>query len=262
MTTDQFAALLPKATPILGLPVHMTNLRQAADVAEAMIRTGRRGYFCHVDARSVLAAHDEPGVHAAMSGATLVCPDGMPMVWLGRRRGHQVARTYGPDFMELLFERTGAWTDRPCRHFLFGSTPQILEDLVAALRRRAPGAQIAGTLSPRFGEWTEAEVAEHRRIINDSGADVVWVALGAPRQDLWMHENRPHLRAPLLAGVGAAFAFLAGTTPQAPPAIRRAGFEWLFRLMTEPRRLGGRYAATIPRFAALVLMEELRRRAA
>jgi N-acetylglucosaminyldiphosphoundecaprenol N-acetyl-beta-D-mannosaminyltransferase len=222
-----------------------------------MIRTQQRGYFCHADAHQLLAARDRGDVLAALKAATLVCPDGMPLVWLGRRRGYDVGRTYGPDFMNALVARTAAWTDRPCRHFLFGSSEAVLERLAAALSRRAPGVTIAGTLSPPFGAWDEATDERHRAAINGSRADVVWVSLGAPRQELWMHRNRPYLDAPLLSGVGAAFDFLSGNKPQAPRWLRRSGLEWAFRLGTEPGRLARRYARTVPRFAALAVWEEL-----
>jgi N-acetylglucosaminyldiphosphoundecaprenol N-acetyl-beta-D-mannosaminyltransferase len=246
-------------TQIVGVPIHMTTLDKAVSLAEAMIRTNNPGYFCHVDTHAVLAARDRPEIHAALSAATLTCPDGMPLVWVGRRRGFDVGRTYGPDFMEALIAQTAAWTDRPCRHFLFGSSQEVLDRLAQSLVRRSPGTCIAGMLSPPFGTWDETTDAAHRRAINDSGADVVWVSLGAPRQEQWMHRNRPYLTAPLLSGVGAAFDFLSGNKPQAPRLIQRSGLEWAFRLATEPRRLARRYLRTVPRFAALALWDELRR---
>lgn len=249
--------MIPPTSRIIGIPIHMTTLDGAISLAEAMIREGRRGYFCHVDTNAALAAHDSPAILSALQGATLACPDGMPLVWIGRQRGFPVGRTYGPDFMEGLTERTAAWGDRTCRHFLFGSSQAVLDRLAASLAMRAPGIQIAGMLSPPFGTWDEATEAEHRRLINDSGADVVWVSLGAPRQELWMQRNRPHLEASLLSGVGAAFDFLSGNKPQAPKALQRAGLEWAFRLATEPRRLARRYFRNVPRFAYLAVKEEL-----
>ncbi len=246
-------------TSVLGIPVHMTTLADALALAETMIRSARRGYFCHAATHSIMEARADAAMYAALAGASLVCPDGMPLVWIGRWRGHAVGRTYGPDFMTALIARTAAWKDRPCRHFFFGSSDAVLDRLALRLVRQAPGIEFAGMLSPPFGAWDDALEAEHRRIINASGADVVWVSLGAPRQELWMHRNRPYLTAPLLSGVGAAFDFLSGTKPQAPVLLQRAGLEWAFRLMTEPRRLAGRYLRTAPGFAALALMEELSR---
>jgi N-acetylglucosaminyldiphosphoundecaprenol N-acetyl-beta-D-mannosaminyltransferase len=152
--------------------------------------------------------------------------------------------------MDGLMARTAGWRDRPCRHFLFGSSPAVLEALRDRLTRRHPGLCIAGLLAPPMGSWDEAAAGRHRDVIDGARPDVVWVSLGAPRQELWMAANRPQLSAPLLVGVGAAFDFLSGNKPQAPRLVRDSGLEWAFRLATEPRRLARRYLLTVPRFAA------------
>ncbi len=251
---------LPPPSLVLGVPVHMVSLDRALDWAEARLHARRPAYVCHLDARSILAARDDPAVLSAIAGAGLAGPDGMPLVWIGRARGFPVDRVYGPDFMAGLMARTAARPERPIRHFLFGTTPATLDRLTQRLERRFPGLSIAGSHAPPMGGWGAEEEEHNRAIIEAARADIVWVGLGAPRQDLWMAANRPHLSAPLLVGVGAAFHFLAGTKPQAPPLLRRAGLEWAFRLLTEPRRLLPRYGATVPRFAALALAEEIRRR--
>ena len=245
---------------LLGVPVDMLTLDDAIRAAEGWVRDGGHRYICLLDARSVLAARDDDAVAAAMAGAAIAGPDGMPLVWLGRRRGHRVERVYGPDFMTALLDATARWSDRACRHALVGSTPAILARLEQRLRARHPGAVIAGTLAPPMGRWDDAEDARIRAAIEAMAADIVWVGLSSPQQDLWMARQRGRLSAPLLVGVGAAFDFLSGNKPQAPRWLRRLGFEWLFRLTTEPRRLGRRYAATVPRFALLALREELARR--
>jgi N-acetylglucosaminyldiphosphoundecaprenol N-acetyl-beta-D-mannosaminyltransferase len=250
----------PPRVPILGVPVHMLTLVEAVDLAAGWVARGERAYTCHADARSILEARDHADVRDAFDGAHLVGADGMPVVWLGRARGHKVGRVYGPDFMEALIGHGLRQAPRPFRHFFFGSTPPVLAALTERLAGRFPGLAIAGTLSPPMGRWDGAVDAEHRAIINAAQPDIVWVSLGAPRQDLWMAQNRPYLQAPLLCGVGAAFDFLSGTKPQAPRWLRRSGLEWVFRLATEPKRLAGRYLRTVPRFAALSVVEEMRRR--
>lgn len=245
--------------PLLGVPVDMLTFDEAVRSAEGWIRDGGRRYICLLDARSVLAARDRPAVAAAIASGALAGPDGMPLVWLGRRRGHRVDRIYGPDFMTALLDATARWTDRPCRHALVGSTPTVLNRLAERLAAAHPGATIAGTVSPPMGPWDDGEDARILAAIEALEPDVVWVGLGAPRQELWMAQQRDRLSAPLLVGVGAAFDFLSGNKPQAPRRLRRLGLEWLFRLATEPRRLAGRYALTVPRFAALALYEELTR---
>lgn len=247
-------------TEILGLPVDLTTLDQAGQQAETWLRTGERRYVCHVTVHSLIESRDNAAIHAALAGAGLTATDGMPLVWVGRRRGFACGRVYGPDLMLLLCRRTAAWTDRTCRHFLYGSTPDVLDRLAAQLRRLAPDIVIVGQLAPPMGPMTEALEAEHRRIIDASGANIVWVGLGAPKQELWMARNRPFLAAELLFGVGAAFDFLSGTKRQAPIWMQKAGLEWAFRLASEPRRLAKRYLVTNSRFLALLLWSAGRRK--
>lgn len=229
-------------------------------MAEDWIHRDLRHYICHLDARSLLAARDGPAMAAAVAGAGLAVPDGMPLVWLARSHGVAAERVYGPDFMAALMTRLTRETGRSGRHVLFGSTPAVLERLTAALERRIPGVVIAGCVSPPMGGWTEPDNTRLVAALNAMQPDVIWVGLGAPKQEIWMAANRAALTAPLLVGVGAAFDFLSGTTPQAPRWMQRSGLEWLFRLMTEPRRLAGRYAATVPRFIGLAVREVVARR--
>ncbi len=250
----------PPATPILGVPVHVLRLPDAVALAADWLRRGEKTYVCHADARSILAARDDPAFRQALADAGFVGADGMPIVWMERWRGLPGGRIYGPDFMEAMMAHGITDMDRPLRHFFFGSTPQVLDRLVHELTDRYPGLLVAGSFPPPMGTWDEAADRAHRDLINAAGADIVWVSLGAPRQELWMAHNRAHLQAPLLCGVGAAFDFLSGAKPQAPRWLRRIGLEWAFRLLSEPRRLAGRYMRTLPRFMALALAEELRRR--
>jgi N-acetylglucosaminyldiphosphoundecaprenol N-acetyl-beta-D-mannosaminyltransferase len=250
----------PVRETILGLPLHMTNLDEASALAESWVRSGRKTYTCHVDARLVLAARASPHLHAVLAGADLCCTDGMPLVWLAKMRGHAVGRVYGPDFMQALWTRTARWSDRPCRHFFFGATTEILTALKERLLADHPGNEVVGMLAPPMGQWGPDAAQLYRETINAAAPDVLWVSLGAPRQELWVVENRPFLAVPLIVPVGAAFSFLSGDVAQAPLWLRQAGFEWLFRLFTEPRRLAKRYLTTVPRFLALAAKEEFLRR--
>lgn len=247
---------------ILGQSIHMTRFADAVAFAEAWIREGRRqGYICHVSVHGIIEAQDDPAFAEALRGACLAATDGMPLVWMGHARGLAAERVYGPDYMRAVLQATARWTDRPCRHFLFGSTPEVLERLSSHVAETYPSASVVGTLSPPFRTLTPEEERAHQDQINASGADIVWVGLGAPKQEIWMARNRPHLRAPLLIGVGAAFDFLGGVKVQAPAWIRANGLEWAFRLVTEPRRLAPRYGTIIPRFMGLVAKSVLTGRA-
>ncbi len=252
--------MTPQRIDILTAPIDMLTLEQAVSNIEGWIRTDARRYVCHVDARLVLAARDDPDVRQALAGAGISGPDGIPLVWIGRARGHAVGRIYGPDFMEAVFEATSAWKDRRCRHVLFGSTRQVAERLRERLiARHGDRSDIAVVAAP-FGEESALESDEIYERINLLEPDIVWVGLGAPRQELWMARSRDRLAAPVLLGVGAAFDFLSGNKRQAPKWVRRSGLEWLFRLAMEPGRLWSRYSATVPRFAYLAILEQMKRR--
>ena len=251
ITFDRLTAR-PRRVEVLGVPVDAWSIAEGVELALAVIAEGGKGYICHLDARSVLAARRDAAMQAAVKAALIAGPDGMPVVWLARRKSLAGAsRFYGPDFMMSMLERSTGPGAVPLRHALFGSTPAVLTKLEQELRRRYPGALIVGALSPGQGPWPEQEERRQCSAINALQADIVWVGLGAPKQELWMARNRPRLQAPLLAGVGAAFDFLSGTKPQAPSWMQKRGLEWIFRLASEPRRLAGRYAVTVPTFMAL-----------
>jgi N-acetylglucosaminyldiphosphoundecaprenol N-acetyl-beta-D-mannosaminyltransferase len=252
--------ILP-SVEIMGLRISAVTLDVAVRWAEETIRLNTASYVCHINVHTLEESWTDSELHAALSGAHLAGADGMPLVWLARHSGQpQTGRVYGPDFMAALLDRTSQWTDRPCRHFFYGSTPAVIESLTAIVKARYPHAVIAGHLAPPFRPLTGEEADEHCRIINDSGADIVWVGLGAPRQEIWIHRHRSLLKPALLVGVGAAFDFIAGTKRQAPLWMQRNGLEWLFRLATEPQRLAHRYGSTIPKFLWRLICDALRGR--
>jgi N-acetylglucosaminyldiphosphoundecaprenol N-acetyl-beta-D-mannosaminyltransferase len=187
--------------------------------------------------------------------ADMIPADGMPLVWIQRARGcSQAERIYAPDVMEALCPAT---IEHEITHYFWGGEPAVTEKLVSILSQRFPGLKIAGYYSPPFAPLethpNQAVVAR----INDANPSIVWVCLGSGKQELWMSMYRPFLKAPLLLSVGAAFNFLSGTVPQAPKWMQRNGLEWLFRLLTEPRRLAKRYLIYNPVFIYLILWEQL-----
>jgi N-acetylglucosaminyldiphosphoundecaprenol N-acetyl-beta-D-mannosaminyltransferase len=200
-------------------------------------------------AHTIVEAHDDPRLRNALARG-LVQPDGMPLVWLGRRAGLPVERVCGPDFLPALVER-GVAEGRT--HYFLGGAPGVPEALADRLAARFPGMRVAGTMSPPFRGLTVEEEDAIVEKVNAAGPDYVWVGLGAPKQDLWVAEHRPRLRAAALLAVGAAFDFHAGTRRRAPGWMQRTGTEWLYRLITEPRRLAGRYTRVNARFLQLVL---------
>ena len=192
-------------------------------------------------------------------GATLAVPDGQPLVWALRLLGHRRAtRVYGPDLMAHFCAR--ATRTRTPMYLYGGRTPEALELLEGRLRERFPGLNIVGGYSPPFRDLTPEEEERIASEIDRSGAAVVWVGTGQPKQEKWMLHMRPRLRAPLLVGVGAAFDFHAGLVRQAPPWMQRMGLEWAYRLSREPRRLWRRYARYNPRFVAAFAAQYARER--
>jgi len=216
-------------------------------LAIGAVAAGQRGYVCVAATHTVMACAEDPALRAAVLGSTLTVPDGQPLVWaLGALGHHLDDRVYGPELMARACERAAA---TGTRMFLYGGRNQgALVQLTYNLRTRYPGLRIVGGYAPPFRELTADEEAAVVREIDASGADVVWVGIGVPKQEKWMARMRPVLRAPILIGVGAAFDFHAGLIPQAPAAMQRLGLEWAFRLAAEPRRLWRRYLRYNPRF--------------
>jgi N-acetylglucosaminyldiphosphoundecaprenol N-acetyl-beta-D-mannosaminyltransferase len=239
----------PQRAEILGVPLAVSDYEAVIDWMDAMIAAGASGYVTAAAVNLVMSAHEDPEALAAVLGATLAVPDGQPLVWALRALGHSGAtRVYGPDLM-VRFCARAARTGTPI--FLYGGRTQgALEQLERRLRERFPGLRIAGGYSPPFRELTAEEEERAIEQINSSGAAVVWVGTGQPKQEKWMLRMRPLLSAPLLVGVGAAFDFHAGLVPQAPGWMQRSGLEWAYRLAREPRRLWRRYARYNPRFLA------------
>ena len=240
---------------ILGVPVAALTLDELLQIMDRWIAERERHYVCAVSVHPLVESQSAPDLRQIYKAASVVIPDGMPLVWLLRRAGHAAAdRICGPDLMPAMFERsqrTGA------RHFLYGSTTNTLALLTAKLHRQYPSARIVGSYSPPFRDLLPGEGGEIADRINAANADIVWVGLGAPKQDRWMAAYRPELDAPVLISVGAAFDMLAGNLRRPPRFIQRSGFEWVFRLVQDPRRLLRRYAKCHSLFALMLLQERL-----
>jgi N-acetylglucosaminyldiphosphoundecaprenol N-acetyl-beta-D-mannosaminyltransferase len=224
---------------LLGVHVSVLNLDLASAEILAMVRVRERAYICVAPVSTIVDARREPCYRAIVNQAALVTPDGMPVVWCGRKKGFsEVQRTYGPDLMLKVCEDG---LSSGLRHFFYGATGDVCDKLVRLLKERFPGLIVAGTFSPPYTKEAQAVGAEEFKVIQESRPDILWVGLGSPKQDYWMSLNRSALDVPVMIGIGAAFDFHAGVKPQAPCFMRRTGLEWLFRLICEPRRLWRRY---------------------
>jgi N-acetylglucosaminyldiphosphoundecaprenol N-acetyl-beta-D-mannosaminyltransferase len=236
-----------RSAAVLGIPLALTDYAGTLDWIDRAVERGHRGYLCVAAVHTVMACREDPELRRAVLGADFTVPDGTPLVWAMRLLGHPIEnRVYGPDLMDAACARA-ARTGR--RFYLYGGrNPGALAELARQLRLRHPGVQIVGGHAPPFRALTPAEEAAVAADINRSGAEVVWVGIGVPKQEKWMAAMRERLEAPVLIGVGAAFDFHAGIVSQAPAAMQRLGLEWLYRLWQEPRRLWRRYARYNPRF--------------
>lgn len=239
----------PSKAPVVGVPISTTTY---AEVLDAMARPApdRALVVSVCNVHSVMTARKDPSIREAIESSTIATPDGVPLVWTLRRTANPVQeRVYGPEIMRRALLES---PERGWRHYLHGSTPETLQRLQAAIAEMAPHAEIVGSFSPPFAPPTpETDHADAERI-RESGANVVWVGLGMPKQEQWMHRVAGRLPGTAIVGVGAAFDFLAGTVPQAPEWMQRSGLEWAYRLSREPRRLWRRYLWNNPAFLLLM----------
>ena len=259
----------PRAPPtagLLGIPLALTDYDATMEWIDAAVASRLRGYLCVAAVHTVMASQEDRELRTAVLGADFTVPDGQPLVWALNALGHPLGdRVYGPELMDRACARAAA---NGLRFYLYGGRNQgALVQLALELRKRHPGLRIVGGHSPPFRPLERAEEDEIAAEINRSGADVVWVGIGVPKQEKWMARMRGRLEAPVLIGVGAAFDFHAGLVRQAPEWMQRSGLEWLFRFVQDPRRLWKRYLRYNPRFVTGFLRQyagsrRTRRRAA
>ncbi|HTC69515.1 MAG TPA: WecB/TagA/CpsF family glycosyltransferase [Acidothermaceae bacterium] len=248
----------PARFDVLGVGISAVSLAGAASQIESWLHEGERHYVCVTNVHTVMECQRDPELMRIHNVSGMTTPDGMPIVWCGKWAGAAgITRVYGPD---LMLELCARLANSEHSAFFYGTTNDTLERLQKRLTKDFPGLRIAGTYAPPFRPLTPTEDAEVAALINASGADVVWVGLGAPKQERWMADHQDLLTAKVLIGVGAAFDFHAGTVRQAPLWMQRHGLEWLFRLFREPRRLWRRYLRTNPAFVFAILRHRPRMR--
>lgn len=240
---------------VLGTWIDAVDPERALSRIGGWLAAGQQRYVCVTNVHAVMEAHRDESLRRINDGAGLTVPDGMPLVWVGRLKGHPaVRRVYGPDLTLLLCERAARVGHR-C--YFYGGAPGVAEQLAEGLARRFPGLPVVGAEAPPFRPLTAEEDEEVVRRINAAAPDVVFVGLGCPKQERWMAAHRGRLRAAVLIGVGAAFDFHTGRVRQAPRWMMRLGLEWAFRLSQEPRRLWRRYLVYNALFVFHLAMELL-----
>ena len=239
---------------VLGVKVHMVQMPEVIDRFEHWIEQ-RDGVKCVVATgmHGVMEARRDPGFKALLNSVDLLVPDGISLVWIGRLRGLKLkSRVSGAD---LMWKFLKVAEQKGYRNFFYGDTENTLSAMAAKLKESFPHLKIAGFHSPPFRELSQDEQDGDVAMLNDSGADVIWVGLGLPKQERWMIEFQDRLAAPVIVGVGASFKFISGQVPRAPSKVGQMGLEWLWRFIQEPKRLWRRVLIDGPRFVCHVLLE-------
>jgi len=227
---------------VLGVKVDAVTMSAAiARIEHWIAQRDCTRYVTLTNVHAVMEARSHREFQAILNEAAMVCPDGRPLVWIGNKSGAQVEQVCGPELMRSFL---GATARRGYSHYFYGGSPRVVERLASSVRQLYPRTRVAGYYSPPYRPLTPAERNSIIAAINEAQPDVLWVGLGCPKQERWMYENSPLLTVPVVLGVGQAFDIHAGVLAEAPQWMRCHGLEWLFRLLSEPKRLCRRYLVT------------------
>lgn len=240
---------------VVSIRVDVTSYSDSTARIIRWAREGKPAYVCVANVHMTMEAHDDPAFRKVVNGAELTVPDGMPLVWALQLLGAPSAtRVRGPD-LTLWVAAAAAEAGIPVG--VYGGTSEVAGAFAQALRERFPGLIVGTVISPPFRELSHEEELSLAQEIRDSGAGIVFVGLGCPKQEKWMARNHGAIGS-VLIGVGAAFDFHAGNLREAPTWMQASGLEWLYRLSQEPRRLWKRYAKHNPRFVWLLAQQMIR----
>ena len=235
-----------KTCRILGVNIAVTNMAQTVQYIENNLEELRGKYICVSNVHTTVMAHDNPAYRNVQNSAAIALPDGKPLSVVSRKRGYTEAeRVTGPDLMGELFAR-----ENGLKHFFYGDKEETLQILQQKLKEKYPDIQIVGMVSPPFRSLSQEEEKAYIQQINDSGADIIWIGLGAPKQENWMYEHQGMFQG-VMIGVGAGFSYHAGLIKRAPEWMQKMSLEWLYRLMQDPVRLFKRYFTTNLKFLLL-----------
>jgi N-acetylglucosaminyldiphosphoundecaprenol N-acetyl-beta-D-mannosaminyltransferase len=231
---------------VLGVQVEALDMERTLTRVEDALSECKKGYVCMVGVHGIMEAHRSPSLSSAYAGSMIAVPDGMPIVWVGRLQGcDDMRRVAGPDLMIEIFRRKefASYT-----HFLYGGKFGVAEKLSAILTQRFPWARIVGTYMPPFRNLSQSEEEDLIEVIHERKPDIVWVGISTPKQEQFMRRYLPMLETTLMFGVGAAFDFHTGRIRDSSEWLKRAGLQWLHRLVQDPRHLWWRYLRNNPEF--------------
>lgn len=243
-----------KSFSILGIKINAINLISAVASIFSWVDKEEKQYVCLAPAHAIMSAYHDPKLVNVYNRSGMTTPDGMAIVWILKLNGFKkVGRVYGPDLMQAVCE---ASLENGYSHYFYGGEAEVVKKLVQLFQEKYPGLNVVGYESPPFRPLSNEEEVDLQRRMEDLKPDILWVGIGSPKQEEWMSEHIGKLDVNVMVGVGAAFDFLSGSKKQAPKWIQRSGFEWLFRLFSEPKRLWRRYIQ-YPKFVFLVLLQHL-----
>jgi len=231
---------------VLGVRVDALSMNGALTKIAHILRARQKSYLSAICVYGVMEAQRDKELAAAYADAAIAIPDGMPIAWVGRLQGHRkMQRVAGPDLMNEVFlgSEFAHYT-----HFFYGGKEGVAEELATHFRKVAPWARVVGTYTPPFRALTKAEERELIARVNRCKPDMIWVGIGTPKQDKFMSRYLPEFDTRVMFGVGAAFDFNTGRIRDCADWIKRAGLQWLHRLIQDPKRLWWRYFRTNPAF--------------
>ena len=238
---------------VLGIGIDAVNMQQALAKIAQELEQRRKGYICLAGVHGVMEAQRNPEVARVLAGAALVAPDGMPTVWVGHYQGHsQMERVTGPDLMLEVMRREEF---RGYTHFFCGGKEGIAGELRDQVLAQFPFVKIAGTYMPPFGPMSPEQEEEFIEQIGRLKPDIIWVGISTPKQELFMERYLPLLDTTLMFGVGAAFDFHTGRIADCAEWIKRCGFQWLHRLLQDPKHLWKRYLRNNPSFLFSIALQ-------
>lgn len=230
-----------KYCTILKTNINVTNMEDTIAYITENLERLKGDYICVSNVHTTVMAFRDKEYRMVQNSAAMALPDGQPLSIVSRGRGYTEAqRVPGPDLMPKILDLS---QENGYSHFFYGSSPETLDQLKKVMLAKYPKLRIAGMYAPPYRELTREEDENAIRMINESGADFIWVALGAPKQEKWMYEHRGKVNG-LMLGVGAAFDFIAGTAKRAPMWMQKMCLEWVFRIIQNPRRMIPRYLNT------------------
>lgn len=242
-----------KSCNILGVNINVTNMCDTVSYICNNIQILKGNYICVSNVHTTVMSYEDEEYRNIQNSAAMALPDGGPLSFISRRMGFKEAeRVTGPDLMEEIFEISNK---KGYKHYFYGSTKETLDELKVKLNEKYSNINIVGMYSPPFRKLTELEDEEVIRNINLSKPDFIWVGLGAPKQEIWMHNHKGKVSG-LMLGVGAGFDYHANKLQRAPKLMQKLNLEWLYRLCQEPRRLFKRYFITNIKFIRYIIFNK------